>query len=190
MNPIWYIHGASSTPRSFNYLKSELPAHEFEDIQYTHDRPVIRVLDALVEKIESSPVPVNLVGHSLGGVLAVAASQRSNKVANVVTMASPLGGSQVAALMRWISPSQLLDDIHPHSSLIKTVKRTPNRCTIMSIVTTGGGISMLSGENDGVVTTESQTAISGPVYLRVPVNHFEVLLCRESVELIAGHLFV
>jgi hypothetical protein len=190
MNPIWYIHGASSTARSFNYIKSELPHHEFKDIEYTHDQPVTRTLDALVSALDASPVPVNLIGHSLGGVLAVAASQRSEKVANVVTLASPLGGSQVAALMRWISPSQLLDDIHPHSTLIKQVKRSPNRCTIMSIVTTGGGISLLSGENDGVVTTESQVAIRGPIYLRVPVNHFEVLLCRESVELISGHLFV
>ncbi|RYD62074.1 MAG: alpha/beta fold hydrolase [Verrucomicrobiaceae bacterium] len=189
MNPIWYIHGASSTARSFNYIKSELPVHEFEDIEYTHAHPVTRVVDAVVARLESSPVPVTLIGHSLGGVIAVAASQRSQNVRNVVTMASPFGGSQVASLMRWISPSQLLDDIHPHSPLIRAVKRAKNRVHIMSIVTTGGGISLISGENDGVVTTESQTSILGPVYLRVPVNHFEVLLCRESVELIAGHLF-
>jgi pimeloyl-ACP methyl ester carboxylesterase len=188
MKTIWYIHGAASTHRSFNYLKARLPRHDSLDIDYNHDGPVAKVVDSLVKRIDAHPTPVTLVGHSLGGVIAVAAAQRSQNVERVATLAAPFGGSQVAALMRWICPSQLLDDIHPQAPLIRTIKRTPVQQSVMAIVSTGGGTPMLTGENDGVVTVDSQTALRGPVYLRVPVNHFEILLCEESVELISGFI--
>lgn len=189
MIPIWYIHGAHSTRRSFNYLKSQLPEHEIRDFEYDHSGPVSRVVDRLVALLDQQDAPVNLIGHSLGGVIALAASQRSANAQKVTTMASPFGGSQVASLMRWIAPSQLLDDIHPHAPLMNAVRRAKLQAPVMSIVTTAGGTSMIAGENDGVVTVESQTCLKGPVYIRMPVSHSEVLLSEETVELINGFIF-
>lgn len=189
MNPVWYVHGANSTPVSFNYIRHRLPDHTYREIAYNHRGPVMHVVDALVEAVEASPTPVTLVGHSLGGVIAVAAAQRSAKVDKVCTIASPLGGSKVASLMRWIAPSQLLEDIHPYAPLISQVRNGRLKVPTMSIVTIAGHNNMIAGENDGVVTVDSQEAIIGPVYIRLRMNHFEVLLSDDAVDLVSGFLF-
>lgn len=190
MTAVWYIHGANCTFRSFNYIRSKLPEHDAQEFAYTHDGPVHKVVDRLVAALAAQPEPVILVGHSLGGVIALAATQRSDKIAKVATMAAPFGGSETAALMRWLTPSQLLDDIHPNAPLMCAIRQGRLHGTdAMSIVTTGGRNTMITGDNDGVVTIASQTCIKGPVYLRIPVNHSEVLLCDDVVDLLSGFLF-
>lgn len=192
MASIWYIHGANSTPTSFNYVRSRLPQHDARLIRYDHARSVMGVVEMLVGDLAAAGEPVTLVGHSLGGVIAMVTAARAERVQNVVTMAAPLGGSQSASVMRWLTASPLLNDIEPNSPLITACRRLSPRITVpvLSVVTTAGGSSLLTGENDGVVTVESQTALKIPRYVRVPYNHFEVLLSDTVVDLLNNTIFI
>ena len=168
---IYFVHGANSTKRSFEYLKSQLPGHEFIDLEYApHERPT-----AVVERVvETVSEPAFVVGHSLGGVIAVAAAQRTEMIEKVVTLASPLGGSEPATWMRWFWPDRLYAEIHPYSPIMVDVRKHPVITPTLSIVTT----------DDGVVSVPSQRALRGPIYVQIELNHFEVLLATEVPELI------
>lgn len=176
-----YIHGLQSTPKSFSYIKLRLPQHDHLDIAYDAGQPMLAYVERLVSQIDALNRDVVLVGHSLGGVVAAAVASRSSRVTKVATMSSPFGGSEAAALMRWVCFSPSIDNIHPSSPLMKDVRRTAVKQPMLSIVSTAGDSPFIQGNNDGVVTITSQKALVGPRYVMIPVNHFEVLLCEEAV---------
>ncbi|RYD62756.1 MAG: alpha/beta fold hydrolase [Verrucomicrobiaceae bacterium] len=186
---IWYIHGLQSTHRSFNFLKSKFPEHEYVDVMYDANESMIRLVETLVARIESQDRPLILVGHSLGGVIAAAVATRTTKVTKVATLSSPFGGSKVASLLRWMCMSPSLDNIHPHSALMNDIRRSRVRQPTLSVVTTGGSTPLIGEDNDGVVTVASQKEIKGPIFFERDVNHFEVLLCEDVAELLGGFLF-
>ena len=188
---IWYVHGANSTPKSFNYIRDQLPRHVPVDIVYAHNEPLFRVVDRLVARVATleGTAPISVIGHSLGGVVALALAQRSSRVEKVATIAAPFGGSNVAALMRWLTPCQLFEDIHPSASVISAVSRAAPVRNCLSIVTTAGGTTLMPEENDGVVSVSSQTSIKGPLYYKTACNHFECLLSDEVVDLLKDFIF-
>lgn len=185
------MHGANSTPKSFNYIRDQLPRHVPQDIEYGHREPLSRIVDRIVARVATTEgvAPIHLIGHSLGGVVALAAAQRSSRIAKVATIAAPFGGSNVAALMRWLTPCQLFEDIHPGASVISAISRAAPVKNCLSIVTTAGGTTMIPEENDGVVSVSSQTSIRGPLYYKTACNHFECLLSDEVVDLLKDFIF-
>ena len=187
---IWYVHGANSSPKSFNFIKASLPAHEHRDFSYDCETPLPKTIDAFVELLKGEDEPPHIISHSLGGVIALAASKRA-EVGKIVTMSSPFGGSKVASLFRWIAASRLLDDIHVHSSTMVGLRHQSFADSdIMSFVTTSGGVfEGVTEANDGVVTIASQTALKGPDYITIASNHFEVLLCADVADKITDYLF-
>ena len=46
-----YIHGMNSTPISFNYIQSQLPAHNSLLIQYESTKTLNVILDEISKKI-------------------------------------------------------------------------------------------------------------------------------------------
>jgi predicted alpha/beta hydrolase family esterase len=176
--PVVFIHGASSTPRSFAYLKHRLEVVGAVDVAYDDAKPAEEVVDELVQALEPSPAPATLIGHSLGGVIAVAAAQRSSKVDRVVTLASPLGGCPEATFLRFVSPRRVLEDVHPLAPLMVDVRRAAIAVPVLSIVTT----------EDTVVGVASQRALEGPTYVPFPLNHFEVLLDDQVAECVSGFI--
>lgn len=187
---IWYIHGASSTFRAFNWLRSQLPRHNCVDISYG-DHEVGDVLPRLEEQILNSPGKINIIGHSLGGLIATALSLKTNKINKIFTISTPFGGSEVASYLRWISLDPLLTYIHPRSTLVRSVMSSKIQIPIKSIVTTSPRfpLSICFPKNDGVVTYDSQTALKGPIYHELNLNHFEVLLAKETADYAKGFLF-
>jgi pimeloyl-ACP methyl ester carboxylesterase len=185
---VWYIHGANSSPVSFRYVRPRLADHEHHEVRYYCNTPVRKIIDSLVEEAEGETRPINIVSHSLGGVIAVSISQRV-PIRKIVTMGTPFGGSRVATFLRWITPSQLFDDIHPGSGPMTDLRRKPLTCPVMSLVSTAGNNPFLTEDNDGVVTVASQLALDGPTYIQIPTNHFEMLLHDEATSLINGFLF-
>lgn len=188
---IWYLHGAHATSRSFNWLRRELPSHESFAPEYITQSPIRSVLNGLVEEANRASEPFDIVGHSLGGVLAIAIAQKSTNVRNVVTIGSPFGGSEVASLMRWFAPGSILEDIRPNSPMLQSVRGNWDKLklTPLCIVTTGGGNPLMAGDNDGVITVDSQMALHGAKYVFRDVNHFECLLDLEVAKLIEEHLW-
>lgn len=185
---VWYIHGANSSPASFKYVRPKLANHEHLDVVYHYNTPVRRIIDKLVEEAQKETRPINIISHSLGGVIAVSISQRV-PIRKIVTMGTPFGGSRVASYLRWITPNQLFNDIHPGSGPMTDLRRKPLTCPVMSLVSTEGSNPFLIEDNDGVVTVASQLALEGPTYIQIPTNHFEMLLHDETTSLINGFLF-
>lgn len=187
---ICYIHGAHSTCLGFSQLKSKLPTHIAVDMGYAPDEPVANVVARYQKVIDESEQPVSIVGHSLGGIVAVSLAQRSKNVNQVVTLGTPFGGSAVAGLLRWFVPNNVLfNDIHPHSAVLRALHASETHAPVLSFVTVGGNSAIMQEANDGVVTVKSQLALKGPEYRKVNWNHFEVLLAPEVIQQIQSTLF-
>ena len=184
MMKVWYIHGAHATSRSFAWLKLELPYHEYVDIEYSTDNKMLDVVDSIDSRINDDGEEALIIGHSLGGVLGVAVAQRNPLVKRLVTLASPFGGSMVAAMMRFMAPNTILDDIYPQSRLMVGIHRAALTIPTLSVITTGGRSPLIAEPNDGVVSVSSQKALYGPRYVERDVNHFEVLMDLETKRLI------
>lgn len=187
---IVYVHGAHASPTSFAWIKRGLPAHKVVDVAYSCDRSVDRVVDDVTARLTLERGPVVLMGHSLGGVIAASVAQRvPEHVSKVVTMSAPFGGVRVASVLRWVVPAPLFDDIHPRSPLLRRLHAHPIPAPVMAIVTTEGGTPLITEANDGVVAVESQEALPGVNYTRLPLNHFEVLLSQDTVDRIRNFVF-
>ncbi len=181
MTHIVYIHGANATPTSFNFIKSLLPAHNMTDVVYNAHEP----LDRIVSQVEATMLsevgePYHIVAHSLGGIIAVALSQRGNNrhmIKSISTMSTPFGGSEVAAAASVLMPfNTFLRNISTHSPTLREIVSIGPVVPTMNIVTTAGGTVFESRPNDGVVTIASQLEFDGTLVLQVELNHFEVLL--------------
>ena len=117
MKNIFYIHGAMSTPKSFNYIIDKL--QESGNQQFiTYDLNKDDAFDIVVynvNKIKRMLGPMDkivFIGHSFGGVLAVDIANKlyeaGYKSISVISIASPFGGSAAASWMRLMKPGSLL----------------------------------------------------------------------------------
>ena len=182
---ICFIHGLGATENCFKYLSKEL-GHA---AQISYDSSAA-LADSVAEVSAQIPEgPVTLIGHSLGGVIAVLiAHEKKRDVKKVVTISSPLGGSRAARWLKYFMPTYpIMYDIQPQSPQIRQVKTDPG-VPVLSIVSTEGGFPILGEPNDGTVEIKSQRALSYAKQFDVPANHFEVLLRRATVDAIKGFL--
>lgn len=185
MNNIVYIHGANSSARSFRYFQKCLPEHEYLNIEYTVDTPLKSNIAEIQDLIQDrfSDENVSIVGHSLGGVIAIALHNTLETLDRTITISAPFGGSKIVEYFRWICPRyQMFEDIKTTSPIIREIKQTPINKPVLSLVTTGGGNPLLGEANDGTVTVRSQKAIRGLNYINYDLNHFEVLLSNRVVD--------
>jgi pimeloyl-ACP methyl ester carboxylesterase len=189
MPHILYIHGANATPQSFNFIKAQLPKHKSTDVVYNAHDP----LDDLIEIAEANmDGPTHIVGHSLGGIIAVALSQRvPDKVLSVSTLATPFGGSEAATRASILMPfDTFLRNINTRNPTLREIIQIGPRVPTMNVITTAGNNAFESRPNDGVVTIDSQVAFTGNIQYKVNLNHFEVLLAPATVNLIEGHVWL
>lgn len=176
-----FVHGLNSSHYSFAYMAKEIGA--VSKIDYTShqalDLSVAQVMKQLPKKD-----PIILIGHSLGGVIStLIALNQTHNVQKVVTISSPLGGSQAAAWMRWFVTLPVLSDITPSSFAMRRLVTETAPCPVLSIVSTSGGLPMISREpNDSVVTVSSQKALKYAKKIEVKANHFEVLMHEKTIE--------
>lgn len=163
-----YIHGAYSAPDSFNYIRVNNISDNDILIEYDSNNNMITVLDDIQKLVENKTnQPVQLVGHSLGGVLAVALASRGLKTKSIVTMSSPFGG-----IGNFWPPKTIGYEMMKLKKFCKKPPTVPYKF----FVSTDGHNSWLLAKNDGVVTITSQMAIPKAKYIQVATNHFEILL--------------
>jgi pimeloyl-ACP methyl ester carboxylesterase len=189
MPRILYIHGANSSPLSFNYIKTKLPEHLGYDVAYNANDP----LEDLIWMAENNLVePSHIVSHSLGGIIAVALSQRCpDKVLSVSTLATPFGGSEAATRASVLFPfNTFLKNIHVMNPTLREIILKGPTAPTMNIITTSGGTAFEPRPNDGVVTIESQEAFKGNIQYKIDLNHFEVLQSPGVVKIIEGHVWL
>jgi len=196
---IVYVHGAFASKRSWNFIQKQVnrsirnkATHAEIFFEYDlQEQDAFVILVNLVESIRSSikikkPRKVILVGHSFGGVLCVAASREldHDRELNIdsaaITMSAPFNGAKIASIVTMFTPSStFFMNISHNSQFMWNFKHKKLTCPTHSFVTTQGRVKWIAGENDGVVTLESQLHFKlDPLNTIdvIDVNHFEILL--------------
>lgn len=182
---IVYIHGLNSSHRSFKFISTLMGRDDDVFVDYDSRQPLEASVQQVLKQIPKKQ-PVVLVGHSLGGVIAlVIAARKLVNVERVITISSPLGGSRFATWARWVASGiPLLGDITPHSRHILEIKTAMIDVPVFSIISTGGSLPTSTEPNDSVVSVSSQTAFKGAKKFEVKANHFEVLMHERTVEIL------
>jgi pimeloyl-ACP methyl ester carboxylesterase len=178
-----YIHGASATSESFNYIRSKLGAGI--DINYDSRNGFENNLKSMQEQLVNVK-DMAFVAHSLGGVYSLhIANAMPEQVKGAVTLSTPYGGAEVAEFAKFFLPfSRLMRDIGPSSWAMKQAQQIKIQHPWTNIVTTKGQSPFIIEPNDGVVTIASQKHHEDMELLEVDYNHYEVVLSDQVVGLV------
>jgi pimeloyl-ACP methyl ester carboxylesterase len=182
-----YIHGASATSESFNYIRSKLGTGI--DINYDSRNGFENNLKDILKQLEGV-VDIVFVAHSLGGIYALhIANIIPKQVLGAVTLSAPYGGAEVADYAQYFLPfSRLMRDIGPSSWVMKHAGKTVLQHPWTNIVTLKGQSPFMLEPNDGVVTIASQKAHKNMELVEVDFNHYEVVLSDQVVKLVKERL--
>ena len=177
---ICWIHGAYSTGQVFNYMIDHVPDHESYRFEYNTRTPLSTNLENLSTFLRDHNC-TQAVGHSLGGVM-VAVMMSRGIVTRGTAIASPLAGMFIA---NFFPVFQLLSDLRSTSPLYSEVRGHKFDDNFLSVVATGFD----GGYSDGVVPLWSQNSIKGGKKIKIPTNHYEVMLSPDVARAISAHMF-
>ena len=178
-----YIHGASATSESFNYIRSKLG--QGIDINYDSRNGFENNLKDMLEQL-SDERDLAFVAHSLGGIYSLhIANAIPKQVLGAVTLSTPYGGAEVADFAKFFLPfSRLMKDIGPRSWVMQQANDIKIQHPWTNIVTMTGQSPFLLEHNDGVVTIASQKYHKDMELIEVDYNHYEVVLADPVIEII------
>ena len=178
-----YIHGASATSESFNYIRNKLG--KGIDINYDSRNGFENNLREMQEQL-AGVNDIAFIAHSLGGVYSLhLANAIPKQVVGAVTLSTPYGGAEVAEVVKFFLPfSRLMRDIGPSSWAMKQADRIKIQHPWTNIVTIKGQSPFMAEHNDGVVTIASQKHHTDMELIEVDYNHYEVVLSDVVVKLI------
>jgi len=178
-----YIHGASATSESFNYIRSKLG--DGVDINYDSRNGFENNLNDMIKQL-TDVKDIAFVAHSLGGIYALhIANTIPDQVVGAVTLSTPYGGAEVADYAKYFLPfSRLMRDIGPNSWAMKQANKIKIKHPWTNIVTTAGKSPFMLAANDGVVTISSQRHHEDMELIEIDYNHYEVVLSDVVVKLI------
>ena len=178
-----YIHGASATSESFNYIRSKLGSGI--DINYDSRNGFENNLNEIIEQLKDVQ-NIAFVAHSLGGIYALhVANAMPDRVMGAVTLSTPYGGAEVADYAKYFLPfSRLMRDIGPNSWAFRQADQIKIQHPWTNIVTVKGQSAFMLAHNDGVVTVDSQKHHEDMELIEVDYNHYEVVLAEPVVKII------
>lgn len=180
-----YIHGASATGESFNYIRDRIPGKNIV-VNYNSSDGFENNLNDMLEALKDVE-DMFFIAHSLGGIYALhIANAIPNQVIGAVTLSTPYGGAETADYAQYFLPfSRLLRDIGPRSWPMKQARSIEVQHPWTNIVTVKGGAAWILGANDGIVTVRSQRHHGHDMELvEVNYNHYEVVLSDSVVDMI------
>ena len=178
-----YIHGASATSESFNYIRSKLGSGI--DINYDSRNGFENNLEDMKAQLKDVK-DIAFVAHSLGGIYSLhVANAMPKQVKGAVTLSTPYGGAEVAEFAQFFLPfSRLMRDIGPSSWAMKQADNIKIQHPWTNIVTVKGQSPFLLEHNDGVVTISSQKHHEDMELVEVNYNHYEVVLAEPVIKII------
>jgi len=183
-----YIHGASATSESFNYIRGKLKGR---DVVVNYDsRNGFENNLADMKKQLADLDHMFFVAHSLGGVYALhIANAMPDQVLGAVTLSTPYGGAEVAEVVKYFLPfSRLMRDIGPTSWAMKQADSIKIQHPWTNVVTVKGQSPFMVEPNDGVVTIASQRHHKDMELIDVDYNHYEVVLNDQVVGIIKNRI--
>jgi pimeloyl-ACP methyl ester carboxylesterase len=179
-----YIHGASATSESFNYIRNRLGGKDIT-VNYDSRNGFENNLADIKEQIGKTK-DIFFVAHSLGGIYALhLANAIPEQVLGAVTLSTPYGGAEVAEVAKFFLPfSRLMRDIGPSSWAMRQADKIKIQHPWTNVVTVKGQSPFMAGANDGVVTINSQKYHADMELVEVDYNHYEVVLSDKIVDII------
>jgi predicted alpha/beta hydrolase family esterase len=186
---IVYIHGANATGSSFNFIRQHLNQTNELVVEYDSRRGFMNNLESISAQINECN-DIYFIAHSLGGIYAVhLANKFTDKVIGATTLSTPYNGAESAEYIKHILPHhRLFKDISPTSEPIVASKKMHLTHPWTNLVSTGGSSPLLIYPNDGVVTINSMRYRRDMKLIDVPVNHYEIVLKPETVNIIQGEI--
>ena len=181
MIDVYAIHGAFSSPRMFNYLVHRMGrSYRWHFLDYSS---MTGGLDSITASISEQQRPCHVVGHSMGGLIAIDIAHRP-WVCSITTISTPLGGIDISMMQGYLSRSSFLIDIASHGNYIRRIKDASVSKPIQHIISGSGFNPFIYEPNDGVVTLRSQqSSTKGTVHV-LDANHIEVMLLPRTVQLL------
>ena len=178
-----YIHGASATSESFNYIRSKLG--NGIDINYDSRNGFENNLNEMQAQL-AGVKDIAFIAHSLGGVYSLhLANAMPDQVVGAVTLSTPYGGAEVAEVVKFFLPfSRLMRDIGPSSWAMKQADKIKIQHPWTNIVTVKGQSPFMHEHNDGVVTIASMKHHKEMELVEVDYNHYEVVLAEPVIKII------
>ena len=178
-----YIHGASATSDSFNYIRDKLG--NGIDINYDSRNGFENNLAEIMAQLKGVK-DMAFVAHSLGGIYSLhIANALPKQVRGAVTLSTPYGGAEVAEYAKFFLPfSRLMRDIGPNSWAFKQASQIKIQHPWTNVVTVKGQSPFMLAHNDGVVTIASQKHHEDMELVEVDYNHYEVVLAEPVVNII------
>lgn len=187
---IIYIHGATASERSFAFIQKSIKAKDPLYLNYDKDSKASDNLARMIDILDHTDGPFSIVAHSLGGIYAVHLQHEFGAVKNVVSLATPFNGSEIATWGSVLNPHYtLFKDITPRSSFIAESRKKPITCNWTQVVTTTGDVPWLQGANDGIVTRTSMTCRDDVEYTEVDRNHYEIVMSKRVVDIIKKSVY-
>lgn len=180
-----YIHGASATSESFNYIREHIGGEDIV-INYDSRNGFQKNLADMCYQLEKKK-DIFFVCHSLGGIYALhLANLMPKQVLGAVTISTPYGGAEIADVAKYFMPySRLLKDIGPSSWAFKQADAIEIHHPWTNIVTVKGNSPWVPAPNDGVVTVASQKHHhQGMELIETDYNHYEIVLSERTVNII------
>lgn len=180
-----YIHGASATSDSFNYIREHITEKDMV-INYDSRNGFEKNLADMRYQLANIS-KMFFICHSLGGVYALhLANALPEQVLGAVTLSTPYGGAEIADVAKYFMPfSRLLRDIGPSSWAMRHADKIEIHHPWCNVVTTQGNSPWVPQPNDGVVTIASQRHhAQGMELIELPHNHYEVVLNKDVVGII------
>lgn len=186
---IVYIHGASATAESFNYIREHLDCRDEIVLEYDSSRG----FDNNLIEMQSALAGVDdmyFVCHSLGGIYALHLTEHfGDRIRGATTISTPYGGAESADYAKYFLPfSRLLRDIGPNSLPIRRSRDIILTIPWTNIVTVRGNSPWMLQNNDGVVTVKSQRSRTDMELVELDINHYEVVLCQDTVDIIKRNI--
>jgi len=178
-----YIHGASATSDSFNFIRGKIG--KGIDINYDSRNGFKNNLAEMIEQLKDEE-DMAFVAHSLGGIYALhIANAMPKQVLGAVTLSTPYGGAEVAEYAKYFLPfSRLMRDIGPNSWAFEQADKIKIQHPWTNVVTVKGQSPFMLAHNDGVVTIDSQKHHIDMELIEVDYNHYEVVLAEPVVKII------
>jgi pimeloyl-ACP methyl ester carboxylesterase len=199
------LHGIWMPGAELIYLKHRLQTqHEFNCEMFTYpsvhgtlDENAQRLADFVLEQ---NFAEVHLIGHSLGGVLALRmlAMHPEIPVARVVCLGSPLCGSRAATVLRANDLGKVILGKTISEGVVKEsasewaaeVTKQHDVGVIAGTISLGIGriVTNFEGENDGTVAVEETRLPGAKDHIRLPVTHTGLVMSKDVVDQAANFL--
>lgn len=176
------IHGANASKISWNWIGSNL-----DNSKRLGWGMMVHPEKNLVAMEAELPEKCIVVGHSMGGLYAWHLANRNpDRVVAGISIATPWGGSIQAGFWKMFNFNipwlQMLSRMEPWTAETRMIE-APVPWT--NVVCTHGFDLFGVGENDGVVTVQSQRELFGPAReIVLDYGHNEVLQSPELLEII------